>query len=302
MWFKNLRIFRLTQDIDTQEQVLHSALQERVFQPCGKLDALRHGWSSPLGRTGKQLSHSNGGATMLCAKRQEKSVPSAALNEALETKIFEIREEEGRPVGRKEKQALKDELIFSLLPQALPRTSFEYGYIHSPDKLVYINLASAKKAEDFLSLLRESLGSLKLVPLATHQPVAPTLSDWLRNGEAPAPFTLGDICELRASKDERVIRFRKHDLSADEVRQHLDTGMHVRRMSLTWKDTISFTIDEELAIKAISYSEELLDKVSDVASDGEAASFDNEFAFMHAELSAFTRDLLAAFGGESELF
>lgn len=302
MWFKNLRIFRLTQDFDSTEQALHDALETKLFQPCGKLDALKHGWVSPLGRSGKMLSHTNGHATMLCAKRQEKSVPNAALNDALETKIFEIREEEGRPVGNKEKQSIKDELIFSMLPQALPRTSFEFGYVHKQDNLIYVNLASVKKAEEFLSLLRESLGSLKAVPVGTHNPISPVLTDWLRNGEAPQPFALGEICELRASKDERVVRFRKHDLSADEVRQHLDTGMHVQRLALTWKDSISFVIDDELAVKSMSYSDELLEKVSDLNADSEAAAFDNDFAFMSAELSALTKDLLSAFGGESEGF
>ena len=229
-------------------------------------------------------------------------MPAAALNEALESKIFDIREQEGRPVGRKEKQAMRDELIFSMLPQTLPRTSFEYGYFHRPDNLIYVNVGSSKKAEEFLSLMRESLGSLKAVPLGTHNPISATLSGWLRDGEAPQPFTLGDICELRASKDERVIRFRKHDLSADEVRQHLDTGMHVKRMALTWKETLSFVIDEELAIKAMKFSDALLDKVSELDSDSDAAAFDNDFSFMHAELSAFTKDLLSAFGGESEAF
>ena len=302
MWFKNLRIFRLTQALSASDQELNDLLETKQFQPCGKLDALKHGWTSPLGRSGKMLSHSNGGATMLCAKRQEKSVPSTALNEALENKIYEIREDEGRPVGRKEKQSLKDELIFSMLPQALPRTSFEYGYVHANDRLIYVNVASSKKAEDFLSLLRESLGSVKAVPLGTHNPIAAVLTDWLRNGEAPSPFALGDICELRASKDERVIRFRKHDLSADEIKQHLDTGMHVQRLSLSWKDTISFVIDEELAVKSMSFSDELMEKVSDVNSEGEADVFDNDFAFMHAELSALTKDLLSAFGGEADAF
>lgn len=302
MWFKNIRIFRLTQAIDQQDETLDEALETKLFHPCGKLDALRHGWVSPLGRNGKLLSHSNNKATMLCAKRQEKSVPSAAINEALETKIFDIQEQEGRSVGRKEKQSLKDELIFTMLPQALPRSSLEFGYINHREGLIYVNLSSTKKAEDFLSLLRESLGSLKAIPLSTHSPITSSLTEWLRKGEAPEPFTLGDICELRATKDERVVRFRKHDLSSDEVKQHLDTGMHVKRLALTWNDSISFVIDEELSIKSVRFSDELLEKASEPESDSAAAAFDNDFAFMHSELSVFTKDLLNALGGESELF
>lgn len=302
MWFKNLRIYRLTEAVELSDEELNEALETKLFQPCGKLDPMRYGWVSPLGRNGKSLTHSAGNCTMLCGKRQEKIIPNAAIKEALDNKIFEIREEEGRPVGRKERESMKDELIFSMLPQALPKSSVEFGYFNTRENLFYVNVSSAKKAEDFLSLLRETTGSLKAVPIGTHQPIMPILTEWVRNGEAPAPFALGDTCELRASKDERVVRFRKQDLSADEVRQHLDAGMHVRQLALEWKESISFVIDDELSIKSVKFSDELIEKAGDADADTEAAAFDNDFAIMTAEISVLTKDLLAAFGGESELY
>ncbi len=299
MWFKNLRLYRLNAALDDSQ--LEERLSEKAFQPCGKLDPLKYGWVPPLGRKATLLSHTANGATLFCAKRQEKQIPAAALKEALENKLFEIQEEEGRPVGRKERQAIKDELIFTMLPQALPRSSTEVGYVHHADRMVLVNVSAAKKAEEFLSLLRESLGSLKAIPMSTHNPIAPVLTEWLRNGSAPTPFTLGEQCELRASKDERVIRFRKQDLSADEVRQHLDTGMHVRQLELNWRDTLSFVLDDEMAIKSMKFGDELLEKAGEADTDSAADAFDNEFTIMSAELSAFVKDLLEAFGGESEL-
>ncbi|WP_096084939.1 recombination-associated protein RdgC [Agaribacterium haliotis] len=300
MWFKNLRLFRLSEQPELDQ--LDLQLEQKSFEPCGKLDLQRYGWSSPLGRNGKMLSHSNGGATMICAKRQEKILPGAAINEALENKIFQIKEDEGRPVGRKEKQGLKDELIFSMLPQALSKSSMEYAYLKPADGLIYVNASSSKKAEDLLTLLRESLGSLKAVPVGTHHPIAPTLSQWLREGQAVSPFALGDQVELRASKDERVIRMRNQDLSADEVQQHLDTGMHVRRLALNWNEKIDFVLDDECGIKSLKFSDLLMEQAADQQGDDAAAVFDADFALMHGELSQFVSDLLAAFGGESELY
>ncbi|WP_370979842.1 recombination-associated protein RdgC [Agaribacterium sp. ZY112] len=300
MWFKNLRLYRLSEKPELDE--VDTKLEDKQFEPCGKMDLQRYGWSSPLGRNGKMLSHVNGGATMVCATRQEKILPSAAINEALENKLHQIREDEGRPVGRKEKQSLKDELIFTMLPQALSKSSQEYAYLKPSDGLVYVNSSSAKKAEDILTLLRESLGSLKAVPVGTHNPIPPRLSEWLREGAAPPPFTLGDQVELRASKDERVIRMRNQDLSADEVTQHLHTGMHVRQLALNWNDKIDFVLDDELGIKSLKFSELLIEQASDQQGDDAAALFDADFALMHGELSQFVKDLLEAFGGESELY
>ncbi len=302
MWFKNLRLYRLNGSIDQNSESLESLLDSKLFQPCGKLDLIKYGWTSPLGRTGKLLSHTALGATIFCAKRQEKVLPSAAVNEALENKIYEIREAEGRPVGRKERMALKEDIVFTLLPQALTKTSLDFGYVSASAKLVVINAASSAKAESFLNLLRETLGNLKVTPLNTHDPIPPLLSTWVQQGHLPANFEFGENCELRADKDERVVRFRKQDLTAAEVKQHLDSGMHVKRLTLIWREAIEFTIDDEFSIKAIKYSDKLLEQLDDVNAENAAATFDSEFSLMVTELNALVAELLSIFGGESEVF
>lgn len=302
MWFKNLRLYRVNGPIDTQDEALEDLLQEKLFQPCGKLDPVKYGWTSPLGRSGKTLHHSALGATMFCAKRQEKVLPNAAVNEALETKIFEIRENEGRPVGRKERAALKEDIVFALLPQALTKTSLDFGYISPAAKLLVVNSSASAKAESFLNLLRDSTGSLKVTPLNTHHPISPLLTQWVQTSQLPQNFELGEHCELRADKDERVIRFRKQDLSAAEVKQHLDNGMHVKRLCLVWREAIEFTIDDEFSIKGIKYGDKLLEQVDEVNTDSAEAAFDTEFSIMMTELNALVAELLSAFGGEGEVF
>lgn len=302
MWFKNLRIYRLGTRLDANGEELENLLQQKLFQPCGKLDPVKYGWTSPLGRKGKSLFHSSLNSTLLCAKRQEKVLPSAAVNEALENKIFAIREEEGRPVGRKERMALKEDIVFTLLPQALTKTSFDFGYLSPSAGFIVINASSSSKAESFLNLLRESLGNLKVTPLQTHHPITPVLSNWVKQSQVPPNFEFGENCEFRADKDERVIRFRKQDLSAAELKQHLDSGMHVKRLSLSWRESIEFTIDDEFAIKAVKYSDKLLEQLDDIDTDNAAAVFDSEFCLMVTELNALIAELLDAFGGESETF
>jgi len=301
MWFKNLRIYRLNSSLEN-EDAIEKLLENRLFQPCGKMDPVKYGWTSPLGRNGKSLTHSAMGATMFCAKRQEKILPSAAVNEALENKVYEIQQQEGRPVGRKERSALKEDIVFTLLPQALTKTSLDFAYVSPQSKLVVINSGSSNKAEELLNLLRESLGSLKATPLKTHNPIPPELSTWLTHKRLPGNFELGDTCELRADKDERVVRFRKQDLSADEVLRHLEAGMHVKRLRLIWNEAIEFTIDDEFAIKSLIYSDKLLEQLDGDDTDSAAAVFDSEFTLMVLELNKLIGELLDAFGGDSEIF
>src|SRR5690606_523738 len=172
---------------------------------------------------------------MICAKKQEKILPAAVVNEQLEEKAIAISEAEARSVGRKERQTLKDEIIFSLLPKAFTKSSLDFAYIAPLENLIVVNAASAKRAEDLLSALREALGSLRTIPIAPKNIPTQTMTHWLRDGDLPTDFVLAEECELQGGKDGRVIRCKNQDLHAQEVRSHLDSGMFVNKVAITWK-------------------------------------------------------------------
>lgn len=300
MWFKNLRVYRLTKPFEHSAEALSEALQEHAFQPCGKQDMTRYGWVPPLGRHGTDFVHAANGSIMVCAKRQDKVLPGGVIKEHLEEKVLNISQEEGRAVGRSERQTLKDEIIFSLLPLALSKSQLQYAYISPEEQLIVIDASSAKKAEDLLSALRDALGSLPVIPLATKQQPGQTMTDWLLHSNPSEGFVLADECELEAPKDEgRVIRCKKQDLTAEEMINHLSTGMVVRKLALSWKDHIHCIIDHELGIKRLKFSDEIMDKVNDRNPDSAAEEFDLDFSIMTLELSAFLKALQAAFGGIS---
>ena len=87
MWFKNLRIFRLTESFTHSHNDINEKLAEHEFQSCGKLDIVRRGWVSPLGRNGQEFIHSTHGYMMLALKQEEKILPSAVIKEHLEKKV-----------------------------------------------------------------------------------------------------------------------------------------------------------------------------------------------------------------------
>jgi len=298
MWFKNLRVYRLTKPFTLSPDELDAALEQKAFQPCGKQDLSVYGWVPPLGRHGKQLVHATNGYMMICAKRQEKILPGSVVREQLEEKVAAISQEEGRNVGRAEKQNLKEEIIFSLLPRALVRSQLQFAYIAPQDNWIVVNASSAKRAEELLSALRDVVGSLPVIPFATKQIPSQTMTHWLANSQPPAGFALGDECELEAPRDDgRVIRCKKHDLTAEELLNHLKTNMTVRKLALTWQDSIECVIDHELAIKRLKFSERILDKATDRHPESAAEEFDVDFSIMTMELKEFLDALQEAFGG-----
>ncbi|MGL6160341.1 recombination-associated protein RdgC [Microbulbifer sp.] len=298
MWFKNLRVYRLTKEFALTAEKLHELLEPNTFAPCGNQDTARYGWVPPLGRHGSQLAHSANGYLMVCAKKQEKVIPAAVVNEKVEEMAQAIADKEARNVGRKERQNLKDEVLLEMRPKAFARSRLQYAYIAPKEGWLVVDASSAKAAEELLENLREAISSLSVVPLAAKNIPQQTMTHWLTAPEAPQHFEFGHECELRDPQDSgSVIRCKNQDLCAEEIHNHLVAGLQVHKLGLVWREGVEFVIDDQLAIKRLKFGEEVMEK-ADSADAGDAAQrFDIEFSVMTVEISALLKDLLAAFGG-----
>jgi recombination associated protein RdgC len=297
MWFKNLRIYRLTDSVKYSPEQLNEALAKFEFEPCGKLEALKYGWTPPLGRDGSDYVHAANGYMMVCAKRQEKVLPSSIVKEVLDEKVAEISDQESRFVGRAEKQSLKEEIIFSLMPKAFVKSSYDYAYIDPKNQLIVVDTTSANRAEELLSALREALGTLKAVPLTPIKAPRDVLTDWLTGGDIPEGIEVGEECELTSLDEGRSVKFKHQDLWIKEVGRHIDSGLQVAKLAISWNETIECLIDDQFSFKRIKYGSEITDKAGDHSSDGAAEKFDIEFSIMTLELSAFITAMSEAFGG-----
>ncbi len=301
MWFKNLSIFRLTEDFVLTQDELEQKLEALPFRPCGGHEESTFGWTSPVGKSSPSLVHGANGFMMICGKKEEKVLPSAVVNEMVQEKILATEEEQGRKLSKKELTAIKDELIFELLPKAFTFSRKTYAYIDPKGHWLIVDSASAKKAEDLLSHLRKCLGSLPAVPLNTIEKPVVTLTQWLINNQTPNDIMIEDECELRAPEEEGgIIRCKRHDLALPEIKNHLDTGKVAIKLAISWADRLSFVIDEHLSIKRLRFLELIQDQVADIESADEIEQFDVDFSIMSLELSNFLPRLLELFGGENK--
>jgi len=303
MWFKNLALYRFTEPFSLAADELEEKLADKRFTPCGKQDEFSMGWTSPVGGSVEQLIHASNGFMMLCLKKEEKVVPAGVINEMLQDKIAEKEEQEARKLSKKERTALKDELIFELLPRAFSFSKKTFAYIDPKGGWMIVDAASAKKAEDLLSHLRKGLGSLPVVPVNTVDKPVTVMTQWLvDNATTPKDLVIEDECELRSPEEEgSIIRCKKHNLSLPEITNHLDTGKQVIKLAVNWTDRLSFIVDENLAIKRLKFLDLIQDQVSDTDAEDEVARFDVDFSIMSLELSNFLPRLLEIFGGENKV-
>ncbi|MCK5829004.1 MAG: recombination-associated protein RdgC [Methylococcales bacterium] len=302
MWFKNLTLYRFTEPFTLPVDELTEKLSDKRFRSCSSHDEFSMGWTSPIGNATEELIHASNGFMMVCLKKEEKVVPAAVINEMLQEKISEKEEQEARKLSKKERTALKDELIFELLPRAFSFSKKTYAYIDPKGGWMVVDAASAKKAEDLLSYLRKCIGSLPVVPINTIDKPAVIMTQWLvDNKTMPKDLVVEDECELRSpEEDGSIIRCKRHNLSLPEITNHLDTGKQVIKLAVNWTERLSFIVDENLSIKRLKFLDLIQDQVTDTDADDEISQFDVDFSIMSLELSNFLPRLLDIFGGENK--
>ena len=300
MWFKNLAIYRLTEAFTLTPVELEEKLESLRFKSCSATEEFSYGWSAPLGRSSNQLIHQANGFMMLCATKEEKVLPTSVINEMTAEKIAEKEDQEARKLSKKERTELKDQIIFELLPRAFSFSKKTFAYIDPKGGWLIVDAASAKKAEELISFLRKNLGSLPLVPVSTKEKPVSTMTQWLIQNEAPADVLIEDECELRAPEEAGgIIRCKRQDLAAPEIKNHLDTGKQVIKLAISWSDRLSFIVDENLSIKRLKFLDLIQDQVADTETATAEEQFDVDFTIMSQELSTFLPRLLELFGGEN---
>ncbi len=293
--FKNARAYRLNTSFEFDALGLHERLAERAFRGCGPLEAVTMGWSAPLGPRAEMLAHAVNGCLLVAARRQERLLPASVVSEAVAERVAELEQAEGRDVSRRERTQLRDALLAEMLPQAFTRSRLVPALIDPAVGRVVVDAASDKLAEDVLSLLRETLGSLPVTPLVATA-AAERLTGWVRTGAPPQGLALDDQCELRDPADKgTVVRCRGVDLGSAEVLAHIDGGMQVAALGLTWQDGVSLVLGDDLALKRLRFADELLEAAMDGAEDEDPAlRFEAEMMLMSDQLRGLLTALEAA--------
>jgi len=301
MWFRNLQIYRLDNPFELSAEGLHEQLQQRESRACGALELSTLGWTSPLGRHGSQLTHAVGNCIMFCARREEKVLPNVVVREILAERVADLEESEARKVRRREQAEMKEQLMLELLPQAFTKSALSYAYIDVANGWLLVDAASAKRAEDLITLLRETLGSFPVRPLQVVESPSAVMTSWLQGEQPPQEFEIQDECELRDPVEEGgIVRCRRQDLAGDEIQAHLKAGKRVVQLALEWHERIGLLLTEALDIKRLRFLDQVLEEAADSEAESFADRFDVDFALMSGELGRFIPRLLALFGGVDE--
>ena len=299
---KNAMVYRFSRKSSFDIEALGEQLSCFAHKACGEQDLSKFGWIPPLGREATELFHYSQGWILLCAKLESKILPPKVINQEL-NKLVEVKEKErDRPLSKAEKNALKDDLMIKLVPQAFTQSSFNYLWINTKSDMLFVDSSGSKKAEDILALLRKTIGSLPVIPVSTAKPIETTMTSWIKTGELPQGFELCDSINLKSLlKGGGEATFKKQEIISDEVSGCLDANKVVTKLELCWQDRFTFTLSDNGSITKIKASDELKDTNEYICFEDKLARYDADICLIEGEFEAFLPALYEALGGLSEL-
>lgn len=295
MWFKQAQIFQLTDSMRFTPDEIGEKLSIFTFEPCLPTLFSTQGWVAPAeGEEGAPLVRHINGYIALCLQIEEKILPATVIRQGVEEKVKEISQAQNRKVYGKEKLALKDEIIFSLLPRAFSKFTKIHAYIDTKNHWLILGTTNVKKTEQFMSAFKkaitEDMHAFELKKLS------PQLTHWLKHRDYPMSFAIEKTCVFQDPQQQnRVVRCQNQDLFAQSIQTLIKEGCEVKKLALSWQDRVDFTLLDNFSLQTIKYKEELIAQAKDMEAETAQQHFDVDFLIMTATLSSLVKDLLSLF-------
>jgi recombination associated protein RdgC len=297
MLFRNLSLFRFPAGKPGYLDELETRLESRRLRACGPMDLATRGFVSPYGRDEEDLVHRSGRSALVTIGAEDKLLPGVVVRETLAERLAALAAKDGRRIGARERQRMKDEVIAELLPRAFSRPSRRHAWLEERAGWLAVDTASRKAAEESVSELREALGRFPATPPAPQESPRALMTDWLIRGNLPAGLALGDECELRDPADTGAsVRCRRQELESDEVREHLKSGKQVFQLGLEFDGRIHFVLAEDLTVRKLRFADVVLDGIEQRDLDSTRAEVGAQFAPVHLELERLLQQLETWFG------
>jgi recombination associated protein RdgC len=291
MWFKQVQLFQVSGLEGYSPKGLEEKLEKFCFQESLSFMTYGSGWVSPVDEEGSSLVQALKHYWMICLQIEEKILPPAVVRQELAQKVKKIEAAENRKVGAKEKQALKDEVIATLLPRAFSKVTKVYAYLDTQHHWLVLGTSNTKKTEQFMTVFKKTVGDF-LQPFPDKK-LTSVMTSWLQHQNYSSSFSVEKACVLQdANYQPRVIRCREQDLFAPSIQSLLKEGCEVKQLALNWHDHVDFVLLGDFSIQSIRFKEKLIGEVDEMEAETALQQFHADFLIMTETLNGLFEDLV----------
>lgn len=298
MWFKNLKVFRLSAHWASHWDEIDQALSAHRFTPAGDLSAVSQGWVPPR-EDDDRLAVNVAGQLLLAMRMEKKLLPASVINQEVKARAQIIEAEQGYRPGRKQIKDLKEMVTESLMPRAFTIARDVRLWIDPANHWLVIDAAASSQVEEVLSALGKAMHPYPAEPLRLNQSTANLMTNWLIQGEAPDGFTIDPDSQWQSGGDSAgVIRYAKHAVSKEDITRHVENGYQCTRLALTWQDRISFVLTDTADFKRINPLDILEERAKADGALTPAEKLDTDFTLMTSELNHMLAAIMEVLGEE----
>lgn len=277
IWFKNLAIYRLSENV-IDMTVLADKLAQFSLKPCGDIARQSIGFKAPINGVDELFLH-KGDNLLLCVGTEQKVIPNEVINREYNDALAISEENKGKKLAKVEKESLKMQIVAKLLPQAFSKFSQNLIYINLKHNLIVVDSSSFNHSQNILSVLRQAIGTLPAKPISFNSDLASAMTDWVKNDQYPAKFIALLEAELKNEQDLSVIRAKGQELSSDEIIQHIESGKRITKLALEFDENISFILNADAMITRVKFSQELR-YANDEYDDGDISRYEADLLLL----------------------
>ncbi|MDA0146424.1 recombination-associated protein RdgC [Vibrio sp. RW] len=266
--FKSFVIYTLPSDFKLFDSLDPSVLQQKRSKPLTGHSTESLGWAEPL----------NDGSLFLQCEQDYvfkiekiyKRVAKSTLKAAVAQKLSELAADEPNKWGPKAKitkesrEAIKLAVHQLLISKTL--TQFKNSYlVYSPSlHMLIVEATTDNYAEDVVSLLRDTFGSVKAKPLEIKRTPSQTFTEWLTNeNSVPEEFELLDagLVMVSTHKNGNRVTYNAQTMNSEEISANLLANKKPLKIDLSWDLTLSFSLDEHLKFTKVKMHKALRERI-----------------------------------------
>ena len=248
MWLRQFQAFHISFDF---EKDLAPRLAEHGLTPCPAHTRMSHGWKM---LPNQQLSDSIHGYSICLFGKEERILPASVIQNLVEKKTQEINQSRGYPMKRHEKQQLKQDIEFDLLPKAFCVQKKQAILFDAKRHRMLIEATSPQQIETILAFIHKTVAnSIDISPLVPKEDLVTLWQKWLANPEAlPHFLQLSDRIQWVDSDNQRKqIRCQGYDWQEDKAEDWLNKGLVPQEVSFIWRDLLQFTLNSKFNFKRV---------------------------------------------------
>lgn len=300
MWFKSANTYSV-ENLDYSSDELNELLLKNKFIPCGKADIRTAGWVSVFGDLNEMLVHSPDSSHFFCMKLEEKVIPASVVNEMVNNEIEKMKlNDPTLKIKASQRKAMKEAAYKSLIPTAHTKVTRIRAYIDTTLNLLIIDSSSVTQAENFIVMLLGTIADnkVKIRPmLSVHEP-SKKMSYWLMTDQQPSGLDFGLKCNLIDIESLSTIRYAKHEMHDEKIKEYLKNSMSVSELEMFWDGGLKFTMTSDLMIKGVKFLESITDQVGEEVCETENESIDIVLRAIIGTMRVFIPYLLNTLGGQ----